>query len=380
VARAGAHSGARCGASPGAYSDASSSLTSRSESGPQTALTPLYDGDIPPADSGLTLIRLGVVKLDHQAEENLTWALPNDPAQVKLFKAWKLDRGMKLVLAAGVPLRYRPKVTGDGRIRVPDRERERAEDALRTAANLISISDRSKRSISSPSPPVAFEASSPTGAEFLTKSHEILLPNDPLPLFPVPLLSFNLEAATRDALLDRLDGVSLLAEALASDHRSGRFHEFIRVFERAFKLKPTKLAAPLAAFLDPRLRYTLAEVETWISKRDAVTHADQRSTFATEKDFFTSTHRMEQASYDVLLNKETWRDSATARRSIWTPQIGLTSSTGTQSTVFIGEHTQLAGEASSDWWGSFPIDFESTYTNQPEGFWPHGWWPWSKPS
>jgi hypothetical protein len=124
----------------------------------------LYDGDIPPADSGLTLIRLGVVKLDHQAEENLTWALPNDPAQVKLFKAWKLDRGMKLVLAAGVPLRYRPKVTGDGRIRVPDRERERAEDALRTAANLISISDRSKRSISSPSPPVAFEASSPTGA------------------------------------------------------------------------------------------------------------------------------------------------------------------------------------------------------------------------
>lgn len=281
----------------------------------------MYHGDIPPADSGLTLIRLGVVKLDRQADEHRTWALPNDPAQVMLFKAWKRDRGMKLVLAAGVPLRYSPKVTGDGRIVVPDRARERAEEALRNAANLISISDRSKRSISSPDPPVAFEASSPTGAEFLAKSLEILLPNDPLPLFNVPLLSFNLDAATRDALLDRLDGVSLMAEALASEHRSGRFREFIRVFERAFKLDPPKLAAPVAAVLDPRLKYTLAEVETWISKRDAVTHADQRSTFATEKDFFTSTHRMEQASYDVSLNKETWRNPSSARRSIWTPQV-----------------------------------------------------------
>jgi hypothetical protein len=297
---------------------------------------------------------------------------------VALFKAWKLDPGMKLLLAARAPLRYRPKVTKEGRIRVPDRERETAEAALRTAADLISVSDHSKRSISSPSPPVAFEASSAEGAGFLAKAHDILLPNDPLPLFPVPLLSFDLDAATRDALLDRLDGVSLLAEALASDHRSGKFHEFLRIFERAFRLGPSKLPAPLDAFLDRRLNYTLDEIESWFSTRGPLTHADQRSTFATEKEVMTLISRMGQAAYDVLLNKETWRDPSTARRESWSPQIGLTISSGTEARVFTGEHTQIPAEAPSDWWGAFPIDFDSTNTNQPGSFWPSGWWPWSK--
>lgn len=332
---------------------------------------------LPSADCGITLIRLGVVELDTQAKADRTWALPTGPAQVKLFKAWKQDRGTKLVLAAGIALRYRPKMTKDGRIRVPDRERERAEAALKTAADLISVSERCKRSISSPSPPLAFEASSAEGAEFLAKAHDILLPNDPLPLFPVPLLSFDLDEVTRDALLDRLDGVSLLAEALASDHRSGEFHELLRIFERAFKLAPSGLARPLAEFLNKKLKYTMDEVEAWISTRGPLTHADQRSTFATEREVMTLIRRMEQAAYDVLFNKETWRDPSTARRSVWTPQVGLTSSAGTESKVFIGQHHDLSGEAPSDWWGVLPIDFESTYTDQPQSFWPQGWWPWN---
>jgi len=50
-------------------------------------------------------------------------------------------------------------------------------------------------------------------------------------------------------LADRADGLALLVEASGIRHASGRFHEYIRVFERAFGKASRLLALPLAEFL-----------------------------------------------------------------------------------------------------------------------------------
>jgi hypothetical protein len=71
-------------------------------------------------------------------------------------------------------------------------------------------------------------------------------------------------------LVYRTDGLALLAEGLASDHASGRFREFMRLFERAFATDTGKLLAPLRQFLDPRFGHTEKELATWIRLRQAV--------------------------------------------------------------------------------------------------------------
>jgi hypothetical protein len=47
-------------------------------------------------------------------------------------------------------------------------------------------------------------------------------------------------------LEDRRDGVSLLAEALANSHETGRFRELARFYERAFRAPPAGIVSPLS--------------------------------------------------------------------------------------------------------------------------------------
>ena len=123
-----------------------------------------------------------------------------------------------------------------------------------------------------------------------------------------------------ELLADRRDGIGLMAEALAHTHAMGRFHDLMRVFERAFALGPWDLVEPLAKFRrGSRLGYSKPEVSNWSELRGPATHADRRSLVLTEPDLRRPVMRMEQAAYDVLLNKATWPDRSTRRRNRWRP-------------------------------------------------------------
>lgn len=78
--------------------------------------------------------------------------------------------------------------------------------------------------------------------------------------------------------------------------------------------------------------------------------------------------RMEQAAYDVLLNKKTWHDPSTNRREIWKPASGTTSAAGD---AFIVQHTTSITEATIlDEYGLFPMDMGAGVTARPSRWWP----------
>lgn len=72
---------------------------------------------------------------------------------------------MRMLVAASQVLEYRPKVTAENEVVVPDRQREAAEKAMEVAANLIAVSQGSRRQISSPWPSVVFVATGSQSAQ-----------------------------------------------------------------------------------------------------------------------------------------------------------------------------------------------------------------------
>ena len=68
-------------------------------------------------------------------------------------------------------------------------------------------------------------------------------------------------------LNDRLDGVAIMAEAISCTHLTGKLHEFMRFFERAFTLSSTPLIEPLSNFLaSSKIKIEKSDVQNWISK------------------------------------------------------------------------------------------------------------------
>jgi len=121
---------------------------------------------------------------------------------------------------------------------------------LESTANFISVSERSRRSIASPIPCVAFIPANDQERQWLDATEGILEQNQlkdiPTAASAVP---FTAEIAT--GLIDRLDGVALLVEALAHEHPTGQLHEHFRVLERPFSRPARLLAAPLLDFSTP---------------------------------------------------------------------------------------------------------------------------------
>src|SRR6185437_13397987 len=77
-----------------------------------------------------------------------------------------------------------------------------------------------------------------------------------------------------------------------------------------------------------RLGYSRGEVQKWSELRGAATHADRRDVVLTEADLRRPVLRMEQAAYDVVLNKATWRDGSPRRRNRWRPTTGTMNAAG----------------------------------------------------
>ena len=166
----------------------------------------------------------------------------------------------------------------------------------------------------------------------------------------------------------------MLAEALSHSHPTGKFHELLRLFERAFKRSSSKLIKPLAAFLSKaeNLGYSESEIKNWVvSLRHPATHADIRDFFVLEAGIRPVVHRMEQAAYDVLFNKMEWRSSSSSRREIWKPISGTLSD---KLGLFVtqGKGTTINFQA-LDGFSSYPLsllDFSSVLPKMiPENWW-----------
>ena len=272
---------------------------------------------------------------------------------------------LTVVLAGKTSLNRRPKLAGGRLVAVPSAERERCERMLESTANFISVSERSRRSIASPIPCVAFIPANDQERQWLDATEGILEQNElkdiPTAASAVP---FTGEVAT--GLTDRLDGVALLAEALAHEHPTGQLHEHFRVLERAFSRPARLLAAPLLDFLHDRFGYTAAELEAWIALRDSASHADAREFFALDVDVRPVLWRVEQAAYDALFNKAVWRDRSSRRRELWMPD-GWTSSPEGALKARVGSTGSLMSRL-LDQFGVYPTDLE-TVSGLPEGWW-----------
>jgi hypothetical protein len=250
-----------------------------------------------------------------------SWKSTLGPVELETWGRGSDEGRVFIWISASTPLVALPELDSDGRIKIPEDPRTSAEEAIEAFVNMIAVSERCDRQLSSPFPPVTFVPETETDRRFLSEAGPIKLSNKGIPQFASKLLLS--PRALAAAIIDRLDGVSLLAEAQAHRHPTGQMHELVRFFERAFFMRFGRLGGSLGRFLEQGTQdFTRREVEGWRAKRGPVFHADSRDSFELEAGTRALVPRMEQAAFDVLLNKATWRDPSAARRDVWQPDFG----------------------------------------------------------
>jgi hypothetical protein len=213
------------------------------------------------------------------------------------------------------------------RIVIPTLQRERCEYAIEAMTDLIATFYGCQRSVLSPAPSVALEFTTLGEKQYLYESRGIFAvhrgESGVRPLIP-------LEPKLIASISDRLVGVALIAEAYAGGE-SGKYREFTRFFELAFRRPFTQLDKKLETFFAPTpFGYTRAEIKRWIALRHPLSHADLKKSqaIAITSDVRRHILRMEQAALDVLFNKQNWADPSTTRRQVWVPDACSTSESG----------------------------------------------------
>jgi hypothetical protein len=291
------------------------------------------------------------------AELQMGLRLTND-LRVDITAGQEREAGRWHLAVARVTLPCLPKRTSEGGVVVPERERQTARLALETAANIASLGLGCRRELSSPNPYVAFEAQSDEEQVWLAESSEL---HGGLEGVSNQSIQHRLDLESEEqlsSLSDRWDGVALLSEAITATRATGRFIDFMRLFERAFRMSAPRLEEPLVAFLDQRFCYSSDEVHHWTTTmRGSATHADQRAEFLIEPDVRPYLARVEQAAWDVLMNKLTWRDPTTTRRSVWSPPGGSVSPSG-DLTIAVHSTPTLVAQL-TDRWEARPRDTRS---------------------
>jgi hypothetical protein len=221
-----------------------------------------------------------------------------------------------------------PQRDSDGYITIPDANRRSCEEAIEFVANVIAVTGRCKRSISSPYPPAALVAEGPAEHQFLGESTGLRL----APISkqgPKPIIT--IDEPLVNALGDRPEGLSLMAEALCHETALGEYRDLVRVLELAFALPVKCLEKKLPSYLaGSGLGYHRPEITTWVSLRDGASHADKQKTnsIVLEADVRPIVMRMEQAVMDVLFNKKDWHHKSTDRRHLLRPNVATTSTSG----------------------------------------------------
>jgi hypothetical protein len=231
----------------------------------------------------------------------------------------------RLLLNARVHLAALPVKDDAGCMVVPQSECHAAEEALVTFANFFSATTRTGRSLTSPVPYLLFEAETDHEEELLETSSGISCGFCSVPRL-LPRISLDDEML--QALSDRSEGVTFIANAQSEGVVTGAFREYVRLFEAAFDTdKMAVLRRNLYSFLAgaQQLGYTEDEVHRWLDDfRHAVVHTRGKSGHVTELDLMPYIQRVEQAAYDVLFNKKDWRTQSYDRREVWTPDFGTT--------------------------------------------------------
>ena len=313
----------------------------------------------------MKLMRLATIHFEPILQNWRSWKLDTGKATVETMGSWELEQKLKILVFASVSLNEPPKLNPERGIIVPSEPRIELERSIEIAANMISVFEACKRSISSPSPCVAFFPEDDESREWLFQTNGIVFNMQTIP-FVQPKIKPDTEYFS--LLNDRIDGIALLSEALSHTHATGKFHEFIRLFERAFTLGPWDLINPLAEFLlgASNQGFSVAEVRRWLEElRHPATHADRRPYFLLESHIRPVIHRIQQAAYDVLFNKVNWRNPDTSRRKLWSPQ-GGTSSPDLPNLFIIKDGTPQISFQILDEFRAYPMDLKSVIEAPPE--------------
>ncbi|MFN0195965.1 MAG: hypothetical protein ACKVT0_04425 [Planctomycetaceae bacterium] len=279
----------------------------------------------------LRLIRFVIATLE---ADEIDWSpsphVMSDITVKPFGMSFKINQGNQssIVLEASRCCESLPVMGND--IMVPAELRREMEQMLESHVNVLSILNQCKRSMCSPNPYVAVEPLDEDAEIWLNgKRIRVELSNVPARVWR----KFEF-AKFFPYLSDRLDGAALLAESMGHSHPTGRFHELMRLFERAFGSSAGRICRnELPKFLEPNGKgYCDTEVLNWLDLRDSTSHADRRPVFALQADTGPIVNRVEQAAYDVLFNKDKWRDQSWDRREVYQPYCG---SSGNDSSIFV---------------------------------------------
>lgn len=316
----------------------------------------------------MRLVRVAVVRLSGNPEA-APWEWSGQDGDVRI-QAHPLEDPSCIAVVADMNIPQRPDITNDGLILAPDAERRLLEQSIERFADLLAVARRAKRQVFSAVPEAALRDLSEQDREWLGSVSGFavvginrIYVDSSIPLADLPVA----------ALTDRRDGVTLLAEALSSDHETGQFRELCRFLERAFACGPFDLIDPVSLFLRhfAEFDYQRDEVDYWLGVlRHLTTHADRRDHFAIAADVVPVLGRLRQAAYDVLLNKANWRSRDTDRRAVWTPFNGVLRDNGA---VQLAAHTGYVGSEALDAFGVYPYgrDFHVTVPEDWYAVFPH---------
>jgi hypothetical protein len=247
---------------------------------------------------------------------------------------------------------------------IPAEPRQECEGAITTIADLYAVTGRCRRVVLTATPPLALAPDNDLDRVLLRQLRCIRAEASR------PMSSIYSQIELKDAVAalgDRLNGAALIAEAYSHTTMSGRFREFVRLFELAFSRDFTQMEKKLAQTLHPALGYTQDEIRAWQALRHPFTHADGKLTkvLAFESDARGVIQRMEQAALDILFNKAEWSAWSSSRRNGWMP-IAVTVDVSGKGVV-----RQNSTNVSADWivldeFRAFPRSLEMQHTNLPQ--------------
>jgi len=312
------------------------------------------------------LVRVATINIKDLPEELRGWEAHVDEIVLRTLGVFPREANSILLVTAETSLPVSPEVNDQNQVVVPSEICRELETAIELIANALSITQRARRTVSSANPSVALIADNDDEREWLSARSSFAFPGQPGPFSSHVTAKCDVLQMLPN-LMDRRDGMALLSEALSHVHGSGRFKEFVRFFERAFCAATTNLVNPLASFLaQTPYGYTSDEVRNWIiDVRHPLIHADRRSDFLVEADVRPLLARLEQAAYDVLLNKEIWRSTDSSRRWLWIPD-AFNTPTG----AVVRQHsTPTSHMQPFDELGVYPINLQANLTNPPDDWW-----------
>jgi hypothetical protein len=224
-------------------------------------------------------------------------------------------------------LEYKPKITAENEVVIDNDLLQKIDSTIEKVADFLSVSFSSERIISSFSPFVAFEADDESESQWLNRKDGIkinFIRNNPTTIYnEIDLFKYSKN------LDDREGGIKILSEVINCNHKSGKFRDLIRFYERSFGVSGDDLIEPLTNFLKGnKFCYSKQEIKNWLGHRNPITHADKRKNIVFEKDVAPFIQRMLQAAKFILLNKKVWKDSSYSTRNLWKPKCGTSDSTG----------------------------------------------------